>query len=458
MDPRQKLQKTLAAISALEAATAGRDMTDDEVGQLEALSKEAEELQAAIAAADRQASARARAAAARAAAVAGPGRRVAPGGGGDLPSPTAPEGSILTTPGFASDPRRGYRTMGEFAAQVRVYNGPGGASAIRDDRLSSLLAAASGANMGTPSDGSVLMPPGFSTAIWEGMQAIPDSLVPLCDLVTIDPGMQSMTFPALAETSRATGSRWGGIRGYWRKEAAQFTGSQLKLRDVKLEPHQLYVFAYVTDELLRGTGQALESLLTRAASEEITFLLNDAIVRGTGVGQPKGFLTSPATVTVSKEAGPQTADTVVKANIDKMYSRCHARWRQGAVWLANQEVEPELENLSQVVGTGGVPVFLPAGGIVEAPNARLKGRPLRIIEWASAIGDLGDIMFANLKAYALAIRGGLETAMSMHLRFDYGETAFRFTFEADGQTWPNSPITPYKGAATLSPFVILEAR
>ena len=48
--------------------------------------------------------------------------------------------------------------------------------------------------------------------------------------------------------------------------------------------------------------------------------------------------------------------------------------------------------------------------------------------------------------------------LSMHLRFDYGETAFRFTFEADGQTWPNSPITPYKGAATLSPFVILEAR
>lgn len=457
MDPRQKLQQVLASIATLESATAGREMTDDEVGQLEALSKEAEELQAKITAMDRQASARARAAAARTAAAAGPGRRVAPGGG-DLPSPTAPEGSVLTTPGFAGDGRRGYRNVGEFACQVRAFNGPGGAAAIRDERFASLLAAASGANVGTPSDGSVLMPPAFSTAIWEGMQAIPDSLVPLCDVIPIDPGVQSMTFPALAETSRATGSRWGGIRGYWRKEAAQFTGSQLKLRDVKLEPHQLYVFAYVTDELLRGTGQALENLLTRAASEEITFLLNDAIVRGTGVGQPKGFLTSPATVTVSKEAGPQTADTVVSANINKMYSRCHARWRAGAVWLANQEVEPELETLSAVVGTGGVPVFLPAGGITEAPNARLKGRPLRIIEWASAIGDLGDIMLVNLKAYALGIRGSLETAMSMHLRFDYGETAFRFTFEADGQTWPNSPITPYKGASTLSPFVILEAR
>lgn len=466
MNLREQLAAVLAQIDALNASAPDGNLSDDQVAQLEKLTTQAEELQAKIAAEERRLQARARVDAVRATVVAGPGRRVAPGGGGsgggaggDGPSPTAPEGSVITRPGFASDPRRGFRSAGEFAHLVHRFSHPSTAQlAARDERIASLLAAASGMNVGTPSDGSVLMPPAFSTQIWEGMHAIPDSLVPLCDQVTVDPGVQSMTFPALDESSRANGSRWGGLRGYWRAEAAKFTASQIKLREVKVEPRQLYVFCYATDDLLKGTGQALEQLMTRGAAEEISFLLNDAIINGTGVGMPRGFLTHAATVVVSKEAGPQTADTIVKANIDKMWARCHARWRQGAVWLINQDCEPELENLSQVVGTGGVPVYLPPGGITEAPNARLKGRPVKVTEWSSTLGDLGDVALVNLKAYLLALRGGIDAAVSMHLRFDYGETAFRFTFEADGQPWPNKPLTPYKGAATLSPFVTLEAR
>lgn len=49
--------------------------------------------------------------------------------------------------------------------------------------------------------------------------------------------------------------------------------------------------------------------------------------------------------------------------------------------------------------------------------------------------------------------------MSIHLRFDYGETAFRFMFEIDGQPWIAEPLTPFKGSAnTLSPFVTLATR
>jgi hypothetical protein len=48
--------------------------------------------------------------------------------------------------------------------------------------------------------------------------------------------------------------------------------------------------------------------------------------------------------------------------------------------------------------------------------------------------------------------------MSIHLRFDYNETAFRFLFAMDGQPWLNAPLTPFHGTNTLSPFVALATR
>jgi hypothetical protein len=48
--------------------------------------------------------------------------------------------------------------------------------------------------------------------------------------------------------------------------------------------------------------------------------------------------------------------------------------------------------------------------------------------------------------------------MSIHLKFDYAETAFRFLFAVDGQPWLASELTPYKGSATQSTFVVVEAR
>jgi hypothetical protein len=48
--------------------------------------------------------------------------------------------------------------------------------------------------------------------------------------------------------------------------------------------------------------------------------------------------------------------------------------------------------------------------------------------------------------------------MSMHIRFEYAEQAFRFMFEVDGQPWLDSAQTPYKGSNTLSTFVKLQTR
>lgn len=198
-------------------------------------------------------------------------------------------------------------------------------------------------------------------------------------------------------------------------------------------------------------------MLNRAAADEINFKVGQAIYGGDGVGKPLGFKGHGSTVVVSAESG-QAAGTIVKENIDKMWSRCHANWRSGAVWLINQDVEPALEQLSAVVGTGGVPVYLPAGGITETPNARLKGRPVIPIEYCETLGTKGDICLVNLKAYATATRGMVDQQSSMHLKFDYAQTAFRFIFEIDGQPMTTAPTTPNKGSNALGSAVVLATR
>jgi HK97 family phage major capsid protein len=168
-------------------------------------------------------------------------------------------------------------------------------------------------------------------------------------------------------------------------------------------------------------------------------------------------MASPALVTVPKEAG-QGADTVVSENISKMWARMWAKSRANAVWFINQDVEPQLDAMGVTVGLGGIPTYMPPGGLADAPYGRLKGRPVVIVEQASTVGDTGDILLADLSQYLLIDKGGVQAATSIHVQFVTDETAFRFVYRVDGEPVWNAPLTPFKGSNTLSPFVALAAR
>jgi len=64
---------------------------------------------------------------------------------------------------------------------------------------------------------------------------------------------------------------------------------------------------------------------------------------------------------------------------------------------------------------------------------------------------------ASPSAYALITKGGIEAASSIHIKFDYDETAFRFVYRVDGQPYYNAAITAYDTVNTVSPFVALSA-
>ncbi|HZZ80408.1 MAG TPA: phage major capsid protein [Gemmataceae bacterium] len=352
----------------------------------------------------------------------------------------------------SDDPRAGFKNFGDFAHAVRSACQPGRRP---DDRLALMAKAASGMGEDTGSAGGFLVPTEFVQSILERLYAS-RNLLGMTDSYTVSSNV--IAFPRSAETSRANGSRWGGVRAYWHDEGDQTTTTAPTFGRMQLTLHKLFVMINATDELLGdAAGVALEQYLFRIASEEINFVASDAILNGNGAGQPLGILNSAPLIAVAAESG-QNPDTVVTANILNMWSRMWAPCRQNAVWLIHQDVEPQLQQMT--IGTGGAQlvVYVPPGGLSAQPYGTLMGRPVIPVEWCATLGAQGDIVLADLRHYVTATRGVIDSMMSIHLRFDYDESVFRFIFRLDGQPWWSAPLTPYQGINTQSCFVTLAAR
>ena len=305
------------------------------------------------------------------------------------------------------------------------------------------------------SDGGFLVDKQRSTTIERRMYEIGE-ILQRCRQQPIGAGFNGYKGLTIDETSRANGSRWGGVQGYWASEAEAFTASKPKFAKFELELVKVIGLAYVTDELL-ADATALEATVNDALPEELTFKVEDAVLNGVGGGQPTGVIGSGAAVSVAKEAG-QAPATILAENVEKMWSRMWGRSRRNMIWTVDQSAEPQLFKMSHVVGTGGIPVYLPAGGLSASPFSVLFQRPVVPIEYGAAVGTKGDIMALDLSQYMLITKGGVETASSMHVRFLYDEMAFRFVYRVNGKSLWRAPLTPKSGGPTLSPFVTLDTR
>lgn len=445
IDAKQQLfdaQKELSALwAAIEART--ESITEDEKARDDALNAKIADLKAEVERIER-----AQANTAAAAEAEGTGSRISGGHDRFLDKPWGPE-----IPANASDHERTKLMeigLGNFLGAVAQANTPGGGV---DPRL--IRADVSGASSGVPSDGGYFVRTDYSDFLL-GRGIEQSMLAPMCDTVPIGENSDGLEAPMFDETSRATGSRWGGVRVYRAAEADTVTATKPKFGKFDLRLEDLMGLAYATDRLLRDATQ-IGAIFARAFASEFAFKIDDEIVRGSGAGECLGILNAGATVSQAKETG-QAADTVVANNLSKMWARLHARSRGNAVWLYNQELEPQLDQLSIVMGTAGAsPHFVTYGpdGVL-----RIKGRPVRAIEQASAPGDVGDIMLVNLGEYVLITKGGIQADESMHVRFIYNERTFRWVYRINGQPKWADPLTPYKGSATAtqSPFITLAAR
>ncbi|MGO4154347.1 phage major capsid protein [Cupriavidus sp. YAF13] len=359
-----------------------------------------------------------------------------------------PDGAHITvTDNGENDQARGFKSFGEFAMAVRQGSQRNGSL---DQRLV-IGAAAPGAgtyaNEGSGADGGFLIPPAFSSDIFT-LSLEGDALLPMTDGTEV--GGNGMTFPKDETTP------WGtdGVRAYWQAEATQANASKPKLGTTTMRLHKLMGLTPVTDELLEDAN-ALGSYLPGLLARSIRWKTDEAVLFGSGAGQPVGAFSGSAAVVVGKEAG-QAAQTVVLANITKMIARLPPGSFPKSYWLITPDALPSLFGLT----LGNYPIYLPvSAGAQGSPYGTLMGRPILVSQHAAAFSSQGDISLVDLSYYRTITKaGGVQTATSMHLYFDADATAFRAIFRVDGQPKIANPIAQAKGSSTLSPFIQLGAR
>lgn len=328
-------------------------------------------------------------------------------------------------------------TAPEFFKAVAMYE-----SGYRDKRLNPFKAT--GLNEAIPSEGGFLVPPQIADGIYENMWSVGNVLSRFSP-ITVEGN--SLTINAVDETSRATGSRMGGVTGYWMAEAATKTASKPKFRQIDLKLKKVAALVYATDELL-ADARALESWIVRNVPNELRFLVEDGIIDGNGVGQPLGILQSGCLVSATRT----DANEVDAADIGRMWARRYLG-PQDYVWFVNASIMPQLYQMV----VGDAPVYVPPGGFSASPYGMLFGRPVIETEYNPNLGTVGDILLASPSQYALITKGGVEAASSIHVKFVEDETAFRFVYRVDGQPIWASAVTAFDGVNTVSPFVALAA-
>jgi len=343
--------------------------------------------------------------------------------------------------------------FGEFLAAVR-YAGIHGADPNVVRSLQTRTAA--GASEQVPGDGGFAVPAEFSRQLVERAY-LTGTIMSRCMQMPITKG-SSIAFPQFDESSRADGSRFGGVKSYWANEADTLTATKPKFLRSELTAKKLIGLAYLTEELFQDTA-ALDVFATAAFSQELRFRIEDSIVNGDGSGKPLGILKSPALVTVAKQGG-QASGTIVAQNVIDVWARTWAPSRATSVWLAHPDAEAQLINLTVAVGTSGgseLSLYKPTENPDEQPFNLMLGRPVIPIEQCQVPGTPGDLILADFSRYVLALRE-VRTQISMEVKFLTDEDAFRFVVRVDGQPLDARPLTPFNGTNTTSPFVTIAAR
>lgn len=367
----------------------------------------------------------------------------------------------------ANDKAKRFSSLGEQMKAIVLAANPG---QVRDPRLkivngTDVNAGPTGMNETIGADGGFLVQTDFQSELLQNIYK-GGEVISRVRKIPISASSNGLKFNGVDETSRVNGSRWGGIQAYWTPEAGLKLGTRPQFRQVEMTLKKLTGLCYATDELLQDTT-ALESWISQAFADEFTFKIEDAIIAGTGAGQPLGILNSGAVIQVSKETG-QLAGQLLTKNIINMWSRLPARSRANAVWLINVDVEPALAEMitlvKNVAGTenvGGIAsqivAYTPPGTNGNG-YATLMGRPVIPVEYAASLNTVGDIILCDLSQYLTIDKGGMQSASSIHARFIYDESVFRFVYRFDGQPLWRVAMTPYHGTLTQSPFVVLQTR
>jgi HK97 family phage major capsid protein len=342
----------------------------------------------------------------------------------------------------------GFANIGEFTKSVALFSSR--MPLDKDPEKAAQIKALMETRVG--GDGGILVPPEYSNQLF----SLAEKKSAIWSRATKLPVMgNSISLPSISNYTNADDSYYGGIVNYWVQEGSTGTEVQPRFDMINFRLHDNMTLVPITNDLLQDSPVTIAPLIETMASNAIALSMDNVIINGDGVGKPQGMLNANCKISITKE-DDQTAATIVTANLTKMFARFNMEYLNGAIFMANQTILPQLIELNIASGTAGALVYMPPGGLSSAPMGTLFGVPIQYTQFCKALGTEGDIILANPSQF-LAIEKSGSAEWSKEVYFVYNKSLLRVMYRADGHMWQNKVFTPANGD-TLAPIVSLATR
>jgi len=244
----------------------------------------------------------------------------------------------------------------------------------------------------------------------------------------------------------------GGVRLVWREQSADVAESEPRFEQRIFRPHAADAYVAAATELITDAPQALEDTLVTLFGRAYAVLRARVMLRGTGVGQPRGIVGHPATISVARS----TTGTQVERDTDTVLAMIQ-RLLPGsatAVWIAHPFWRARL-----MATRLGDTLLYTVNGQSLVYGDTLAGIPIAYSEHLPAVAEAGSLVLADLSYYAMVERASFSVAFSEHVRFLKRQSVWLFGVRIDGAPLINAPLILADGAGTntVSPFVEIAA-
>jgi HK97 family phage major capsid protein len=179
---------------------------------------------------------------------------------------------------------------------------------------------------------------------------------PLRQLARIVPIEQADAFEEVVDKDTAAAS-WVG------ETAARPATSAPQMAKLRIPVHEIYAMPEATQSLIDDSQFDIVSWLSEKVGQKFGASEGAAFVTGTGVGQPRGFLTYPTAATadasrdwgtfehvLSGTNGGFGADPAGAEKLIDVVQTLKAGYRRGAVWLLNKTTAGEVRKLKDTAG------------------------------------------------------------------------------------------------------------
>lgn len=239
----------------------------------------------------------------------------------------------------------------------------------------------------------------------------------------------TVTIPRLQQT---TSDYYGGFIAEWTDEGGSKPAAEPVFEQVTISTHELSLYTEFTHRMLSRSAIDLVAFIGELGRRSLMNTLDTALTAGSGTGQPTGIINTAGIQTVARA----TASQVNHADLIDLKYKLAPPIRETAKFLIEDAV---MQYLEKKVDSQNRPLF--SLNTSTGAYDRLVGKPYIPSTRLSALGVSGDVVFADLSEYYVAMEEEIVFRRSDDYKFRNNVASFAIFLVIGGEM-----VQPLAGA------------